>query len=110
MTGSVFSSLIRSNKALSNLTSSINQLHNDGVIDGVELDWEWPVSGGEKKDRIKLIRYARVRLLHLLHTQSVKWVNSKDLAKVKQGSIFIILWARVGSCAAIKFYIFEALA
>ena len=63
VTGSVFSSLIRDNHALSNLTSSINQFHNDGVIDGVELDWEWPVKSGEKKDRIKLIRYARVRVL-----------------------------------------------
>ena len=55
-----FSSLIRDNEALNNLTSSINDYYRDGLLDGVELDWEWPVQSGEKKDRIKLIRYARV--------------------------------------------------
>ena len=63
MSGDVFSSLIRDNGALTNLTSSINSLHNDGVIDGVEIDWEWPVKQGAKKDRIKLIRYARVKYI-----------------------------------------------
>ena len=58
--GSTFSSLITDNESLSNLTSSISSFHEDGTIDGLELDWEWPVRDGGKKDRIKLIRYARV--------------------------------------------------
>jgi len=55
---STFSSFITDLKSLNNLTSSINKLYRDGIVDGVELDWEWPFSNG-KKDRIKLIRYAR---------------------------------------------------
>ena len=62
---STFSSFITDLKSLNNLTSSINKLYRDGIVDGVELDWEWPFSNG-KKDRIKLIRYARVSLFILL--------------------------------------------
>ena len=62
---STFSSFITDLKSLNNLTSSINRLYRDGIVDGVELDWEWPFSNG-KKDRIKLIRYARVSLFILL--------------------------------------------
>ena len=58
--GSLFSSLITDKESLNNLTSSINEFHKDHVIDGLELDWEWPVRDGGKKDRMKLIRYARV--------------------------------------------------
>lgn len=57
--GSLFSSLITDNDAFNNLTSSINHFHKDDVIDGLEIDWEWPVRDGGKKDRMKLIRYAR---------------------------------------------------
>jgi len=57
--GSLFSSLITENESFSNLTSSINDFHKDDVIDGLEIDWEWPVRDGGKKDRMKLIRYAR---------------------------------------------------
>lgn len=28
----------------------------------MELDWEWPMSTGDKKDKIKLIRYMRVSI------------------------------------------------
>ena len=28
-------------------------------LQGVEMDWEWPVDTGDKKDKIKLIRYMR---------------------------------------------------
>jgi hypothetical protein len=59
MKGSLFSSLITENESFSNLTSSINDYHKNDVIDGLEIDWEWPVRDGGKKDRMKLIRYAR---------------------------------------------------
>jgi len=55
-----FSSLIADKDRFDNLTSSVNNLYKDGVINGVEIDWEWPVKEGGKKDRVKLIRYARV--------------------------------------------------
>merc|ERR1712158_290789 len=59
MKGSLFSSLITENESFSNLTSSINDYHKSDVIDGLEIDWGWPVRDGGKKDRMKLIRYAR---------------------------------------------------
>ena len=59
---STFSSFITDLESLNNLTSSINSHYRSGLIDGVEIDWEWPVSEGGKKDRIKLIRYARVTI------------------------------------------------
>ena len=52
MKGSLFSSLITDNESFSNLTSSISDFHKDDVIDGLEIDWEWPVRDGGKKDRI----------------------------------------------------------
>jgi hypothetical protein len=56
----VFSGLISDGDRLFNLTTSVNALYRDGVIDGVEIDWEWPIgSAGDKKDRAKLVRYAR---------------------------------------------------
>ena len=64
--GSLFSSLITDNDSFNNLTSSINEYHKDAVIDGLEIDWEWPVRDGGKKDRMKLIRYARVSNFTLL--------------------------------------------
>lgn len=57
---STFSSFITNIESLNNLTSSINGYYRDGLLDGVEIDWEWPFQEGGKKDRIKLIRYARV--------------------------------------------------
>ena len=30
------------------------------IFQGLEFDWEWPLSTGDKKDKIKLIRYMRV--------------------------------------------------
>ena len=62
MKASTFSTFITDIKSLNNLTSSINRLYRDGYLDGVELDWEWPTREGGKKDRIKLIRYARVSI------------------------------------------------
>ena len=59
--GSTFSSLITDSNKLSNLTSSVNKFYRDGIINGLEIDWEWPFKVGGKKDRVKLIRYARVR-------------------------------------------------
>ena len=64
MKGSLFSSLITENESFSNLTSSISDFHKKDVIDGLEIDWEWPVRDGGKKDRMKLIRYARVSNCH----------------------------------------------
>ena len=58
----VFSGLLEGSSArLSNLTSSVNGLFREGVIDGVEIDWEWPAGSGDKDDREKLVKYARVR-------------------------------------------------
>lgn len=56
---STFSSFITNRESLNNLTSSINEMYRSGLLDGVEIDWEWPSQLGGKKDRIKLIRYAR---------------------------------------------------
>ena len=53
--------LVGSSARLSNLTSSVNDLYREGVIDGVENDWEWPAGSGDKDDREKLVKYARVR-------------------------------------------------
>ena len=75
---STFSSFITDLKSLNNLTSSINKLYRDGIVDGVELDWEWPFSNG-KKDRIKLIRYARVSLFILLLSMVHTTTNFKKL-------------------------------
>ena len=60
MSADVFSSLVTDKDRLDNLTSSINSYYTDGIINGIEIDWEWPVQDGGKKDRVKLIRYARV--------------------------------------------------
>ena len=57
----VFGGLLRPEGSLSNLTSSVNALYREGVIDGVEIDWEWPAGSGDKEDREKLVKYARVR-------------------------------------------------
>ena len=62
MKASTFTTFITDIESLNNLTSSINRLYRDGLLDGVELDWEWPTREGGKKDRIKLIRYARVSI------------------------------------------------
>ncbi len=61
----VFSTLLADESRLRNLTASMDDLHRRrGVIDGVEIDWEWPVGGsspaGDKKDRERLVKYARV--------------------------------------------------
>jgi GH18 family chitinase len=56
----VFMFSFKQKESLENFTSSINSLYSEGIIHGVEIDWEWPVKVGGKKDRIKLIRYARV--------------------------------------------------
>ena len=34
------------------------------IFQGLEFDWEWPLSTGDKKDKIKLIRYMRVSLFN----------------------------------------------
>ena len=56
-----FAGLITDAERLSNLTGSLNDLYRDDVINGVEIDWEWPAMTGDKKDRAKLVKYARVR-------------------------------------------------
>ena len=57
----VFAGLLQPEGSLANLTSSVNALYREGVIDGVEIDWEWPAGSGDKEDREKLVKYARVR-------------------------------------------------
>ena len=44
---------------LANFTASLNSLYQEEVIQGVEMDWEWPLDTHDKKDKIKLIRYMR---------------------------------------------------
>ena len=56
-----FSSLAGNEFKLDNLTSSLNDLYRNEVIDGVEVNWEWPLKSGDKEDRAKLVRIARVR-------------------------------------------------
>ena len=45
---------------LANFTASLNSLYQEEVVQGVEMDWEWPLDTHDKKDKIKLIRYMRV--------------------------------------------------
>ena len=33
------------------------------IFQGIELDWQWPLDSGDKKDKIKLIRYIRVSFI-----------------------------------------------
>ena len=54
---------------MSNLTSSLDDLHSSGSIDGVEIDWEWPTANGDKKDRSKLVKYARVGWNYMIKTR-----------------------------------------
>lgn len=61
MKSGVFAGLAANPQRMQNLTSSIDALYRDKVIDGVEIDWEWPVKSGDKKDRARLVKYARVR-------------------------------------------------
>ena len=72
---STFSSFITNRESLNNLTSSINEMYRSGLLDGVEIDWEWPSQLGGKKDRIKLIRYARVsnNINDLMEYRSLVW-------------------------------------
>ena len=61
---SVFAAVAADKHRMRNLTDSIDRLHSRGdrpVIDGVEIDWEWPTAGGDEEDRDSLVRYARVR-------------------------------------------------
>jgi len=57
--GEVFRSIVSRKDQLANFTSSLNSLYQDEIIQGVEMDWEWPIDTGDKKDKIKLIRYMR---------------------------------------------------
>lgn len=52
-------SMVSSLTQLSNFTSSIKSLHQEGFIQGIEIDWQWPFDDGDKRDKIKMIRYAR---------------------------------------------------
>ena len=76
-----FSSFITDRESLNNLTSSINSHYRSGLLDGVEIDWEWPFAGGDKKDRIKMIRYARVRKTINLSKFSIKGTK-KELSQL----------------------------
>jgi len=54
-----FRAIVSRKDQLSNFTESLNRLYQDKIIQGIELDWEWPLDSGDKKDKIKLIRYIR---------------------------------------------------
>ena len=57
-----FSSIVANEFRLRNLTDSLDDLHGEGIIDGLEINWQWPLigDGGDKKDRSRLLRLARV--------------------------------------------------
>eukprot|EP00094_Tigriopus_californicus_P001400 TCALIF_01355-PA protein Name:"Similar to Cht2 Probable chitinase 2 (Drosophila melanogaster)" AED:0.02 eAED:0.02 QI:312/1/0.6/1/0.25/0.4/5/0/215 len=55
----VFSSLVNSDARFDNLTKSVGELYQDEIINGVEIDWEWPLQTGDKKDKDKLVQYAK---------------------------------------------------
>jgi len=59
VSGDVFRSIVSRKDQLSNFTESLNSLYQNEVIQGIEMDWEWPMDNGDKKDKIKLIRYMR---------------------------------------------------
>ena len=49
-------------------------------MQGVEMDWEWPIDTGDKKDKIKLIRYMRVSLdCPSLNYLKIRQITSKYL-------------------------------
>lgn len=54
-----FRAIVSRKDQLTNFTESLNSLYQDKTIQGIELDWEWPLDSGDKKDKIKLIRYIR---------------------------------------------------
>ena len=56
----VFRQIVSRKEQLANFTASLNSLYLEEVIQGVEMDWEWPLDTHDKKDKIKLIRYMRV--------------------------------------------------
>ena len=85
---STFSSFITDLESLNNLTSSINSHYRSGLLDGVEIDWEWPVSEGGKKDRIKLIRYARVKNSPFIKTSERPFVFVIDKSTIKLSPLF----------------------
>jgi GH18 family chitinase len=59
-----FRAIVSRKDQLNNFTQSLNQLYQEKTIQGIELDWEWPLDSGDKKDKIKLIRYIRVSLTY----------------------------------------------
>jgi len=59
ISGDTFRSIVARKDQLSNFTESLNSLYQEQVIQGIEMDWEWPMDTMDKKDKIKLIRYMR---------------------------------------------------
>jgi len=59
VTSNTFRAIVSRKDQLNNFTQSLNQLYQEKTIQGIELDWEWPLDSGDKKDKIKLIRYIR---------------------------------------------------
>jgi len=59
ISGDVLRSIVARKDQLSNFTESLNSLYQEQVIQGIEMDWEWPMDTLDKKDKIKLIRYVR---------------------------------------------------
>jgi len=59
VSGELFRTIVGRKDQLTNFTSSLNSLYQDEIIQGVEMDWEWPLDTQDKKDKIKLIRYMR---------------------------------------------------
>ena len=60
-----FSSIAGNEFRLRNLTRSLDDLHEEGLIDGLEINWQWPQigDGAGKKDRARLLKLARVGFL-----------------------------------------------
>jgi len=57
--GDTLRAIVSRKDQLANFTDSLNALYQDNTIQGMELDWEWPLDTNDKKDKIKLIRYMR---------------------------------------------------
>ena len=60
------------------------------------MDWEWPIDTGDKKDKIKLIRYMRVSRLYLLLPITVKEALCSPVELCRSGVMLLAGGALTG--------------